>query len=82
MCRVAACQAHPAVQTGSERAWAPPTLIVGTEQPYCPTAAPPPPPPSACQADQLFKMASVLGTPNSWHDGMKLAASMNFRCGA
>lgn len=40
-----------------------------------------PPPPARVQSDQLFKMASVLGTPTpvNWQEGLNLAAGMNFR---
>ncbi|KAF2076341.1 hypothetical protein CYY_002347 [Polysphondylium violaceum] len=36
--------------------------------------------PGTSEIDQLFKICSVLGTPNhhTWSDGMKLAQSMNF----
>ncbi|CAM6102051.1 unnamed protein product [Calypogeia fissa] len=37
--------------------------------------------PGASEADELFKICAVIGTPNvtNWSDGLKLAASMNFR---
>jgi hypothetical protein len=33
------------------------------------------------ETDEIYKICSVIGTPNhqTWADGMKLAASMNFR---
>lgn len=33
------------------------------------------------EADELYKICAVIGTPNltNWSDGLKLAASMNFR---
>jgi protein kinase len=33
------------------------------------------------EADELYKICSVLGTPThqSWPEGMKLASAMNFR---
>ncbi|KAJ7558175.1 hypothetical protein O6H91_04G027300 [Diphasiastrum complanatum] len=37
--------------------------------------------PGASEADQIYKVCSVLGSPtyHTWPEGMKLAASMNFR---
>ncbi|CAK9868703.1 unnamed protein product [Sphagnum jensenii] len=37
--------------------------------------------PGASETDEIYKICSVIGTPNhhTWADGMKLAASMNFR---
>lgn len=37
--------------------------------------------PGASEADELFKICSVLGSPTaqSWPDGIKLASSMNFK---
>jgi protein kinase len=37
--------------------------------------------PGASEADELYKICSVLGTPThqSWPEGMKLASAMNFR---
>ena len=33
------------------------------------------------EADEIYKICSIMGTPNkqSWAEGMKLAANMNFR---
>eukprot|EP00026_Physarum_polycephalum_P007029 Phypoly_transcript_07082.p1 GENE.Phypoly_transcript_07082~~Phypoly_transcript_07082.p1 ORF type:complete len:433 (+),score=65.04 Phypoly_transcript_07082:304-1602(+) len=37
--------------------------------------------PGTSETDEIFKICSVLGTPtpNTWPEGMKLAASMNFK---
>jgi protein kinase len=37
--------------------------------------------PGSSEADELYKICSVLGTPTSttWAEGLKLAAAMNFR---
>ena len=37
--------------------------------------------PGASEADQIYKICSVLGSPTArtWPDGLKLAAAMNFR---
>lgn len=37
--------------------------------------------PGTSETDEIFKICSVLGTPNAntWPEGMKLAASMNFK---
>lgn len=37
--------------------------------------------PGASEADQIYKICSVLGSPSArtWPDGLKLAAAMNFR---
>jgi hypothetical protein len=36
---------------------------------------------SSSQADELYKICSIMGTPTqqSWPEGLKLAAAMNFR---
>ena len=37
--------------------------------------------PGSSEADQIYKICSVLGSPSikTWPDGIKLAAQMNFR---
>jgi hypothetical protein len=55
--------------------------------PHCtpPHPAPPHPTPTGTsEADELYKICSVLGTPTaaSWPEGLKLAAAMKFRWGA
>lgn len=47
-------------------------LIVGVIRPLFPGTS---------ETDEIFKICSVLGTPNAntWPEGMKLAASMNFK---
>jgi protein kinase len=41
----------------------------------------PPHPPGTSEADELYKICSVLGTPTpaTWPEGLKLAAVMKFR---
>lgn len=39
------------------------------------------PPPHHLQADEIYKICSIMGTPTQqvWPEGLKLAATMNFR---